>query len=168
MRKQRKDSSRNRLTPEQQAIVESWLFRENFGYDKILERMRNEFGVEMAKSSLSRLYLYFARVRQTRELIEAHVRENSPGKLPASEDQRRAVAMTLATNAIFHASCARPGGTKELLPYLRLSVEADRNDIMRRKLNLTTRVLESKSRSGNPPEPQKTPLEKTKCAADST
>jgi hypothetical protein len=168
MRKQRKDSSRNRLTPEQQATVENWLFRENSGYDKILERMRNEFGVEMAKSSLSRLYLYFARMRQARELVEAHVRENRLEELPAGDDQRRAVAMALTTSAIVHASVERPGGSKELLPYLRMCVEADRNDLQRRKLNLTTRVLEREGRIGNPHNPHNPPLENIKFAAGST
>jgi hypothetical protein len=141
MRKQRKDSSRNRLTPEQQVMVESWLFRENLGYARTVKRIREEFGVEMSVPGVSRLYHYLDRMRQARELIEAHVRENPMEEMPSTDEQQRTVAMTLATKAIFHASCARSGATAELLPYLKLLLENERNDLRRRKLNLTERSL---------------------------
>jgi hypothetical protein len=51
MRKMRDDSTWNRLTPEQRETLESWLFDENLGYAKTLERVQKEFGVEATIAS---------------------------------------------------------------------------------------------------------------------
>ena len=149
MRKLRKDSSRNRLTPEQQVMVENWLFRENLGYAEVLKRIRNELGVEMSLASVGRMYGYFERLRQARQLVEAHVKANPMDKMPVSGEQQRAVAMALTTNAAIHASSGRPGGVKELLPYLRLCLDSERNDLLRRKLSLAERSMDNRATGGH-------------------
>jgi hypothetical protein len=142
LRKQRKDSSRNRLTPEQQAKTEHWLLIENLGYAEVRERIKAEFGVEMSVPGIGRLYGYFAKMRQVRELVEAHVRENRLDEKPASEDELRATALTLVSNAIMHNSCERPGQLEEVLPYAKLMVESERNEVLRRRTALAERSFE--------------------------
>ena len=52
MRKMRDDSTWNQLTIEQREMLENWLFEENLGYAKTLERVQKEFGVEATVASL--------------------------------------------------------------------------------------------------------------------
>src|SRR5580658_4350172 len=73
MRKMRDDSTWNRLTPEQRETLESWLFDENLGYEKTLERVQTEFGLEATIASLGRFYRRRARERQAEELLDAQV-----------------------------------------------------------------------------------------------
>jgi len=67
MRKMREDSTWSLLTPEQRETLEGWLFEENLGYAKTLERVQKEFGVTATMASLGRFYRRRARERAARD-----------------------------------------------------------------------------------------------------
>src|SRR5688572_13237341 len=52
MRKMRDDSTWNRLTPKQREALEEWLFDENLGYEKTVERVKQKFGIETTVASV--------------------------------------------------------------------------------------------------------------------
>ena len=82
MRKLREDSTWNQLTPGQRETLEDWLFEENPGYEKVLARAREEFGVEATMASLGRYYRRRAGERQVKEVVEAQAAAdelNGPG-----------------------------------------------------------------------------------------
>src|SRR5580704_2901903 len=64
MRKLRNDSKWNRLTPQQRALAEQWLFSESRGYGETASRLKSEFGLETSIASVGRYYRRRARERQ--------------------------------------------------------------------------------------------------------
>src|ERR1035437_2069468 len=99
MGKMRDDSTWNQLTTEQREMLESWLFDENLGYGKTLERVQEEFGLEATIASMGRFYRRRARERQVEELVEAQAVASDLNDLPVSVASLREAAVKLVGNA---------------------------------------------------------------------
>jgi len=118
MRKMREDSTWKRLTPEQRETLEGWLFDENLVYASVVERVREEFGLQTTVASVGRYYRSRARLRQVLELLEAQLAANAlnvPGE--AGPDARRPVWAEPAAGGAGETGAA---GRRNLNPEVRV------------------------------------------------
>jgi len=141
MRKLRDDSTWNRLTPEQRETLESWLFDENLGYAKTLERVQKEFGVEATIASVGRFYRRRARERQVEELVEAQAAASKLNDLPVSVDSLREAAVKLVGKAVLKLAGEKPEQLEQLASLTRILLESEDNDIRRSRLKLAERYF---------------------------
>src|SRR5215831_5996290 len=95
MRKLREDSTWSYLTPEQIEMLEEWLFEENLGYAKVVERVKKEFGIETTIPSVARYYRRRAPERQAQELLEAQFDANALNRLGVDINSLRDATLTL-------------------------------------------------------------------------
>lgn len=137
----RDDSTWNRLTPEQRETLESWLFDENLGYAKTLERVQKEFGVEATMASVGRFYRRRARERQVEELVEAQAAASELNELPVSADSLRAAAVKLVGKAVLKLTGEQPEQLEQLASLTRILLESEDNDIRRSRLRLAQRCF---------------------------
>jgi hypothetical protein len=142
MRKLRDDSTWNRLTSEQRKTLESWLFDENLGYAKTLERVEKEFGVEATIASVGRFYRRRARARQVEELVEAQAAASELNELPVSTDSLRGAAVKLVGKAVLKLASEKPAELEQLASLTRLLLESEDNDIRRPRLKLAERYFD--------------------------
>ena len=132
----RDDSTWNQLTPEQRETLESWLFDENLGYAKTLERVGKEFGLETTIASVGRFYRRRARERQFEELVEAQAAADELNELPVSAESLRAAAVKLVGKAVLKMVSEHPDRLEELASLTRLLLDSEDNDIRRGRLRL--------------------------------
>jgi hypothetical protein len=142
MRKMRDDSTWNELTPEQRETLEIWLFEENLGYAKTLERVKAEFGVEATVASLGRFYRRRARERQVTELLEAQVAANELNDLPVSVASMREAAVKLVGKAALNLATEKPEQLEQLVSFTKLLLESEDTDIRRSRLKLAERYFD--------------------------
>jgi hypothetical protein len=136
MRKMRDDSTWNRLTPEQRATLESWLFDENLGYAKTMERVQKEFGLEATIASVGRFYRRRSRERQVEELVAAQMTADELNDLPVSADSLRTAAVKLVGKAALKLAAEQPEELDELVSLTKLLLASEDNDIRRSRLKL--------------------------------
>ncbi|HXR04442.1 MAG TPA: hypothetical protein VN836_07020 [Verrucomicrobiae bacterium] len=141
MRKMRDDSTWNQLTPEQRETLESWLFDENLGYTKTLERVQKEFGMEATVASLGRFYRRRARERQVEELVEAQAVASALNDLPVSVASLREAAVKLVGKAVLKLAGEKPEELEQLVSFTKLLLESEDNDIRRSRLKLAQRYF---------------------------
>ncbi|HEX3798459.1 MAG TPA: hypothetical protein VH413_07130 [Verrucomicrobiae bacterium] len=72
LRKSRSDASWNALSPEQQSILEGWLFDNHLSYVKALKRATEELGFTGSLASLKRFYQRKSQERMVRDLAESN------------------------------------------------------------------------------------------------
>jgi hypothetical protein len=87
LRKIRSDASWNRLTTEQQGILERWLFEENVSFRQALARAKMEFAFEGSLSGLKRFYKRRVQARWLVEVLRA------AGKLVSADKEVFASAL---------------------------------------------------------------------------
>ena len=136
MRKLRDDSTWNRLTPEQRETLESWLFDENLGYAKTLERVQKEFGTEATIASVGRFYRRRARERQVEELVEAQAAASELNELPVDVATLREAAVKLVGKAVLKLAGEKPEELEQLVSFTKLLLESESNDIRRSRVRL--------------------------------
>ncbi|MFZ0827348.1 MAG: hypothetical protein WAO02_07980 [Verrucomicrobiia bacterium] len=136
MRKMRDDSTWNRLTPEQRETLESWLFDENLGYAKTLERVQKEFGMEATVASVGRFYRRRARERQVEELVEAQAAASELNDLPVSVATLREAAIKLVGRAVLKLGFEKPEELEQLVSLTKLLLASEDNDLRRARLKL--------------------------------
>jgi len=137
----RDDSTWNQLTPEQRETLESWLFDENLGYTKTLERVQKEFGMEATVASLGRFYRRRARERQVEELVEAQAVASALNDLPVSVASLREAAVKLVGKAVLKLAGEKPEELEQLVSFTKLLLESEDNDIRRSRLKLAQRYF---------------------------
>jgi hypothetical protein len=71
MRKIRSDSTWNRLSRQQCATLDTWLFEENLSYNQVLTLVEKEFGLKASRASLGAYYQRRSREHEAHEIIEA-------------------------------------------------------------------------------------------------
>ncbi len=142
MRKPRNDSTWNQLTPGQRELLESWLFDENLGYAKTLERVQQEFGVETTIASVGRFYRRRARERQVEELVEAQAIADALNDLPVDAEGLRAAAIKLAGKAVLKLVSEHPDRLDQLASLARLLLDSEDNDIRRARLKLAQKCFD--------------------------
>jgi hypothetical protein len=136
MRKMRDDSTWNQLTPEQREALENWLFDENLGYAKTLERVQKEFGVEATIASVGRFYRRRARERQMEELVEAQAAASELNDLPVNVASLREAAVKLVGKAALKLASEKPEELEHLVSFTKLLLESEDNDLRRSRLKL--------------------------------
>jgi hypothetical protein len=136
MRKMRDDSTWNQLTSEQRETLESWLFDENLGYAKTLERVQKEFGMETTIASVGRFYRRRARERQVEELVEAQAAASELNDLPVSVASLREAAVKLVGKAVLKLATEKPEELEQLVSFTKLLLESEDNDLRRARLKL--------------------------------
>ena len=132
VRKLREDSTWNRLEPEQLKMFEGWLFVENLGYAKIVERVKKEFGVESTIASVARYY----RRRKPEKLLEARISSNGLNDLPVSADSVRTATLKLAGKAALNLAGETPEEIERLTSLAEALLQAEQNDLRRARLKL--------------------------------
>ena len=132
----RDDSTWNQLTPEQREMLESWLFDENLGYAKTLERVQKEFGVEATVASVGRYYRRRARERQVEELVEAQAAASELNDLPVNVADLREAAVKLVGKAVLKLAGEKPEELEQLVSFTKLLLDSEDNDIRRSRLKL--------------------------------
>jgi hypothetical protein len=142
MRKLREDSAWNQLATEQRETLESWLFDENLGYAKTLERVKQEFGLEGTISSLGRYYRRRARERQVEELVEAQASANELNDLPVSAASLREAAVKLVGKVALKLATEKPAEVEQLVSFTKLLLASDDNDIRRARLKLAQQYFD--------------------------
>lgn len=142
MRKMRDDSTWNRLTPEQREALESWLFDENLGYEKTVERVRKEFDLETTIASVGRFYRRRARERQIEELVEAQAAADELNDLPVSVASLREAAVKLVGKAVLKLAGEKPEELEQLASFTKLLLESEDNDIRRARLKLAEKYFD--------------------------
>jgi hypothetical protein len=141
MRKMRSDSSWYRLTPEQRLTLEVWLFEENLGYAKTLERVQKEFGVEGTIASLGRYYRCMAQERQIFGLMKAQKAADVLNAMPGTTDELRTAALKLVGKAVMELTGESPEQLEQLVALTRILLESEDNDIRRSRLKLAERYF---------------------------
>lgn len=149
MRKLRDDSTWNQLTPEQRETLESWLFDENLGYAKTLERVQKVFTLEATIASLGRYYRRRARERQVVELVEAQAAASQLNELPVSTDSLRIAAVKLVGKTVLKIAGEQPEEREQLASLTRLLLESENNDIRRARLKLAERYFDYEARAAS-------------------
>ncbi len=142
MRKPRDDSTWGQLTPEQRETLEGWLFDENLGYAKTLERVRQEFGLAATTASLGRYYRRRARERQVAELVEAQATARELNDLPVDVASLREAAVKLVGKAVLKLAGEKPAGLEHLVAFTKLLLESEGNDIRRSRLKLAEKYFD--------------------------
>ena len=135
----RDDSTFNQLTPEQREKMEAWLFDENLGYAKTLERVKQEFSLEATMSSLGRYYRRRARDRQVEELLEAQDAAFDVKDLPLNVPIMREALAKLLYKAVLKQATEKPGEVEQLAALTKLVLDSEDNDIRRSRLELAQR-----------------------------
>jgi hypothetical protein len=149
MRKMRDDSTWNQLTPEQRETLESWLFDENLGYAKTLERVQKEFRLEATIASLGRYYRRRARERQVAELAVAQIAASELNDLPVSTDSLRTAAVKLVGKAVLKLAGEKPEQLEQLASLTRLLLESEDNDLRRSRLQLAEKYFDYEARAAS-------------------
>jgi hypothetical protein len=142
MRKMREDSTWNQLTPEQRETLESWLFDENLGYAKTLERAEKEFGVKTTIASVGRFYRRRSRERQVEDLVEAQARASELNDLPVKIASLREAAVKLAGKAALKAATETSEGLEQLMSFTKLLLQSEDNDLRRSRLKLAQKYFD--------------------------
>ncbi len=142
MRKMRDDSTWNQLTPEQREMLESWLFDENLGYAKTLERVQIEFRLETTIASVGRYYRRRVRERQVEELVEAQAAADELNELPVSSESLRAAAVKLVGKAVLKLAGEKPEELEQLVSFTKLLLDSEDNDIRRARLKLAEKYFD--------------------------
>jgi hypothetical protein len=142
MRKPRDDSAWSRLTPEQRATLEEWLFDEQQGYADVLERARKEFKIEGTLASLGRYYRRRGRERQLRDLVSAQSVANDINNLPVNTESLRKSAVKLVGKAALMLAAERPPAIQELESLNKVLLASEDNDLRRERLHLAVRAFE--------------------------
>ena len=142
MRKMRDDSTWNQLTPEQREMLESWLFEENLGYAKTLERVQKEFGLETTMASVGRYYRRRARERQVQELVEAQAAASELNDLPVNVADLREAAVKLVGKAVLKLAGEKPEELEQLVSFTKLLLDSEDNDIRRSRLKLAQQYFD--------------------------
>jgi hypothetical protein len=142
MRKMRDDSTWNQLTPEQRETLESWLFDENLGYAKTLERVQKEFGMEATIASVGRFYRRRARQRQVEELMEAQAAASVLNVLPVNVASLREAAVKLVGKAVLKLAGEKPEELEQLVSFTKLLLESEDNDLRRSRLKLAEKYFD--------------------------
>jgi len=138
----RDDSTWNQLTPEQRETLESWLFDENLGYAKTLDRVQKEFGLEATIASIGRFYRRRARERQLEELVEAQAAASELNDLPVSVASLREAAVKLVGKAVLKLAGEKPEELEQLVSFTKLLLDSEDNDIRRSRLKLAQQYFD--------------------------
>jgi hypothetical protein len=141
MRKMRSDSTWYQLTPEQRLTLEIWLFEENLGYTKTLERVQKEFGVEGTIASLGRYYRCMAQERQIFGLLKAQKAADVLNAMPGTTDALRTAALKLVGKAVMELTGESPEQLEQLASLTRILLESEDNDIRRSRLKLAEKYF---------------------------
>jgi histidyl-tRNA synthetase len=142
MRKMRDDSTWNKLTSEQRETLEIWLFDENLGYAKTLERVQKEFGIEATIASVGRFYRRRARERQVEELVEAQAAASELNDLPVSVASLREAAVKLVGKAALKLVGEKPQDLEHLVSFTKLLLESENNDLRKSRLKLAQQYFD--------------------------
>src|SRR5262245_49331778 len=138
----RDDSSWNRLTPGQRETLEEWLFDENLGYEKTVERVKQEFGIVTTVASVGRYYRRRARARQVEELVEAQAVADELNQLPVNSASLRTAAVKLVGKAVLKLVSEQPERLEDLVSLTRLLLDSEGNDIRSRRLKLAEKCFD--------------------------
>jgi hypothetical protein len=142
MRKMRDDSTWNQLTSEQRETLEAWLFEENLGYAKTLERVQKEFGLEATMASVGRFYRRRARERQVEELVEAQATATEVNDVPLSVASLREAAVKLVGKAVLKLAGEKPEELEQLVAFTKVLLDSEDNEIRRSRLKLAERYFD--------------------------
>jgi hypothetical protein len=139
MSKIRSDSTWAKLTPEQREKLEDWLFEENLGYQKVLERVQQEFGVTASLGSVAEFYQRTARERAREELLTAQATAREIGETKVKWEELSRAAMRLVAKRMVQLAVESPAEVAELVTLGRLLVANEAQDTRRRWLELEER-----------------------------
>jgi len=134
--KLRDDSTFNQLTPEQRETMEGWLFDENLGYAKTLQRVKKEFALEATMSSLGRYYRRRALDRRVEELLDAQLAAYDVKDLPLNVPVLREAVTKLLYKAVLKMGVEKPEKVEQLAALTKLLLASEDIDIRRSKLKL--------------------------------
>ena len=135
MRKLRSDALWHKLTPDQQARIEHWLFVEKFSLAKTHALMRTELGIQCALSIIGPMYHYLNELRShERETILQKLTEviTEPG---TNLNLIRTDSLTVITNHLMQR-CVDNGDIREIAALGRVMVQGEERDIQRDRVNL--------------------------------
>jgi hypothetical protein len=135
----RENSTWSRLSTEQREKVEGWLFEENLGYAKILERVKAEFGIEATKTSLCRYYRRRVVERQAEELVEAQFSADALNGLDGNS--RRNAALKLVGKVALRVDREKPEEIEQLASLTGYLLRAEQNDLRRGRLQFGQRCV---------------------------
>jgi hypothetical protein len=140
--KLRDDSTFNQLTPQQRETMEGWLFDDNLGYAKTLERVKQEFGLDATMSSLGRYYRRRARDRQVEDLLDAQTGAYEVKDLPLSVTVMREALAKILYSAVLKQATEKPGEVEHLATLTKLLLESEDIDIRRSRQKLAEKCFD--------------------------
>ncbi len=137
----RRDSTWNRLTRQQRAKLEKWLFEGNLGYAEAVARARKEFGVKGTVASMGRYYRRRAQERQPAEWAEAQMAAAEVNGLPVKVESLRRAAMKLIGHLALKQAIERPGELEPLVRLTKLLLASEGNGVRQGRLELAERYF---------------------------
>ena len=144
MRKMRCDSTWNALTAEQRVRLDGWLFADNLGYRKIVERVKSEWGVTGTEDSLGRYYQRRATERAVAELRETAESAAEVSAAGGQVESLRSSSFKLIGKRLLETTLAK-GSVNELAALGRLLLEQEEREIERGRLELAREKFQFKA-----------------------
>jgi hypothetical protein len=142
MRKIRDDSTWNRLTSEQHDKLDSWLFEENLGYEKTLERVHREFGLKSTVASVGRYYRRRAPQRQAEEILDAQSHARLLNILPVNVEELRSAVIKILAKTTLKLATETPDDLSQLMSLVKLLLDSEENDLRRERLKLAEKCFD--------------------------
>jgi len=134
-RKARSDDKLANLTPEQKAMLRSWLVDENLSYDQAKQRLHDDFNVETSKGALSKFYArdcFTLRASEARNFAEHVERE-----LLAKDSTFDRATLALVKQKAFERAYAQNGNIAELATLAGIIGDSAKLDLKKQELQLS-------------------------------
>jgi hypothetical protein len=153
MNKLRSDSAWTRLTAEQRARLESWLFDQHLSYRAAFELVKKEFGMGTSMTSFQCFGRRLAEERERRQVNEELLGALETGDDPDERlEKLRAAGETFAAQRMVELAVLRPERIREFTALGRLMVRTRNVELKLRRIALERSKLdasiEAKEKSG--------------------
>jgi hypothetical protein len=131
LRKAKSDARWNQLTPEQQQMLDKWLFEDNLSFAKVLPRAQKQLGYKGQMTSLKRYHKRRAQERLLTDMTGLAQDAATVEQTGAKPGAFRSVNMNVFNAYLYQALRASPDKLEKLAPLIRVMVQNDRNDALR-------------------------------------
>lgn len=141
MRKLRSNALWNTISPDRQKQIQHWLFDDNLSLDQTLHKIRSEFGIRCARSTIHGIYHYLCNLRsETLWLNAQDLAAEIAGTAATPQQLRDASKILLSARMVKIMS--DPSRTDQLDQVCRLAIYTQNHDLHERRLSLMDRRLE--------------------------
>ena len=128
MNKLRCDSTWKFLTPDQKQTLEGWLFDQQLGYDELLRRVSEHFGITASKTSLCNYCQRLARERVEHGMNDAQAVAKTAEKSKLDVSTTTEAALKMVGQRLME-SAVKPISAKELIALTKVLLVSQQQEI---------------------------------------